>query len=725
MSVRRATVAIAAAVSVVLGGALTDASSADRPTPQRDAARQAAPDASAQWPARAVGLIIQTKTKQAPRDLVAHTQSAIGRRAEVASARSLSGRISTVRFESGLDRDAVLAAVKDVEKRSDVEWAAPDMVRRPFATVPPVTTNDPYFPNMVHLWDKRSATTSLPSPWPNGGFSTRAPNVWRVPNGKGSPNVVVAVIDTGITNHSDLPVQRQVPGYDFASAWSLPEYGSEDPEFQDNDGELNWDDDPSDPGDGIPANTCGFNHPVYASSWHGTHVAGIAAAEDNNAKGVVGVAPNVKILPIRVVGRCGAIDSDILTAIKWATGGHVDGVPDNPNPADVVNLSLGSDDIEGFLDNDPTLVEAACQDYETYAAAARATGAVLVAAAGNSGIDARFSVPGACSGFFTVGSTSTRGLAAWYSNWGDPLDLSAYGADSAVDGPAYGVVSTYNKGTTGPLGETYERLEGTSMAAPMVSAAAAILYSIGLSTPAEVEAGLLAAHHPLPARDKKYSDFFLGDDEIGDLNCRWVGEASSFACGIGILDLARVQVNYKQPTISGSKRVGQKLTASIGSWNYPSAGFRYQWYANGVKIAGATASTYTAKESNIGQKISVEVTPKVAAFTKLSAMSAQTAALIQALSHSTLSLATTVSHTSQAIATVTVKATGISQPTGSLVIKDGNAVIYNGAFADGNSGKRYVRLPKLSKGYHKITAFYGGSATVTSSVSNTRTIKST
>ncbi|TXL58080.1 S8 family serine peptidase [Aeromicrobium terrae] len=714
MPARRLAIVVTAVVAAVLTGALASPSSADLPTSEQGTSH-VGPDVS-RHPSRAVGLIVKTKAKQATGDLVARTQAAIGRRAKVASARNLTGRISAVRFRASLDGSSVLAAAKEVEKRSDVEWAIPDMVRRPFVTQPPKDTNDQYFSTLKHLWDNRSASTSLPSPWPNGGFSTRAPYIWRAPQGMGSGDVAVAVIDTGITSHPDLDDQR-LPGYDFASAWSDPDYGSEPPDSQDPDGNPGWDSDPSDPGDWIPSNKCGFVHSLIESSWHGTHVAGIVAAEGDNVVGVVGVAPKVKIIPIRVVGRCGAIDSDILTAIEWATGGHITGVPDNPHPAKVVNLSLGAEDTASRVDK-------ACIGYSDAATAARTRGAVIVAAAGNAGVDVRYSVPGACSGIIAVGASSSRGLRASYSNWGERLSFSAIGGDYRVDGDTYTVMSTYNTGTIGPVGPTYLRLEGTSMAAPMASAAAAILSSLGLDTAAKVEAGLRAALRTFPAYNAKYRDFFSNGKPWSELNCRWPNRSVTYACGDGILDLAQVQANISPPTVSGYYRVGQTLKASTGSWNASGRGLSYQWLSDNQPIDGATSSTYKARGWDLNHHLSVRITPKVSAFKPLAKTSAQTPALIQAKSTTSISLPTTISHTKRAYVSVTVKATGY-WPTGELTVYDRDKKLLSVHLTSTSQhGTRTIKLPALAKGYHKITVQYGGTKYILPSTSPMKQIKS-
>ncbi|MDH5219513.1 MAG: S8 family serine peptidase, partial [Gammaproteobacteria bacterium] len=142
----------------------------------------------------------------------------------------------------------------------------------------------------------------------------------------GSADVVVAVVDTGVRPHPDFD-SRLLPGYDFISTSSVGNDGN------------GRDSDASDPGDwSTSSDFCG----AASSTWHGTHVAGIIAAETDNSAGIAGINWKSKILPVRTLGRCGGYMSDIADGIRWAAGLAVSGVPQNKNPAHVINLSLGA-----------------------------------------------------------------------------------------------------------------------------------------------------------------------------------------------------------------------------------------------------------------------------------------------------------------------------------------------------------------------------------------------
>ena len=154
----------------------------------------------------------------------------------------------------------------------------------------------------------------------------------------GRPAVVVAVLDTGVRfEHPDLRRTSSggslLPGYDFVSDATIANDGN------------GRDGDPSDPGDWVSLAEAGrgsFTGCEEApSSWHGTGTASLIGAATNNQLGMAGSAPGVRVLPVRVLGKCYGTDADIQAGILWAAGLPVDGVPANPNPARVINMSLG------------------------------------------------------------------------------------------------------------------------------------------------------------------------------------------------------------------------------------------------------------------------------------------------------------------------------------------------------------------------------------------------
>lgn len=321
------------------------------------------------------------------------------------------------------------------------------------------TPNDTQYANQWHYYEN------------TGGL--RAPAAWDQADGTG---VVVAVLDTGFRPHVDLNANI-LPGYDMISDT-----------FIGNDGNGR-DSDARDPGDWVAVGACGGGQPTRAqnSSWHGTHVAGTIAAVTNNNSGVAGVAYRAKVVPVRVLGKCGGYTSDIADGIIWASGGTVAGVPANANPAKVINMSLGG--------------AGAC-DSTTQAAinSARSRGAVVVIAAGNDNDNANNYNPGNCAGVVNVASTNRNGGRASYSNFGTSIDVAAPGGSMSSANDSNGVLSTYNTGTTTPGSDSYGYSQGTSMAAPHVAGVAAlILQKKPTATPDEVESILKTTTRSFPA----------------------------------------------------------------------------------------------------------------------------------------------------------------------------------------------------------------------------------
>ena len=254
----------------------------------------------------------------------------------------------------------------------------------------------------------------------------------------------VAVIDTGITAHPDLDV-NVIPGYDMISDSSRARDGN------------GRDPDASDMGD-YEDSDCNWNGRLDDSSWHGTHVAGTVAALAGNGIGVVGVAPRASVQPIRVLGRCGGTTTDVTDGILWAAGLPVSGVPTNPTPAHVINLSLGG--------------RRSCTSSSSYQAAVnavRAVGVVVVVSAGNSQTNVAGFSPASCAGVISVAASNREGSLSWYSNYG-AVTITAPGGGSSQQ-----IYSTENSGSHGPSGPSYGYKMGTSMAAPHVAGLAALI----------------------------------------------------------------------------------------------------------------------------------------------------------------------------------------------------------------------------------------------------------
>jgi serine protease len=332
----------------------------------------------------------------------------------------------------------------------NVEYAEPDRILRHT-----MTPNDPRYNEQWHYFEAA------------GGIN--APPAWDKSTGTG---VVVAVIDTGYRPHADLAANI-LQGYDFISDT-----------FVSNDGNGR-DTDASDPGDWINPGECGPGDPTAfeGSSWHGTHVSGTIAARTNNSLGVAGVAFNARIVPARVLGKCGGYTSDIADAIVWTSGGTVSGVPANANPAKVLSISLGGGGACG------STTQSAINS-------ARSRGASVIVAAGNENANAANSSPANCSGVVTVAAVGRNGGKASYSNFGATVEVAAPGGS----GGANSVLSTLNAGSTSPGADSYALYNGTSMATPHVSGVVALMLSVKPTlTPDQVTSILQSTARAFPA----------------------------------------------------------------------------------------------------------------------------------------------------------------------------------------------------------------------------------
>ena len=340
------------------------------------------------------------------------------------------------KYMAALSSNASVASVEpDLMRRSSARRQATSTLAKAASaskTQAAVTPNDTLYPQQWNLHDAK-------------GIST--PEAWATTQGSG---VTVAVIDSGIVKHPDLDA-NVLPGYDFITEPSIARDGN------------GRDADPTDQGNWEEAGVCNADSEASESNWHGTHVAGSIAAIMNNKRGIAGVAPNAKILPLRALGMCGGYDSDIADAMVWAAGGTVEGVPANTHPAQIINLSLGG--------------EGTCPaTYSKAIAEVNKRGAILVVAAGNDDQDTSKIAPANCGGSIVVGSTNQKGQRSDFSNYGKIVDVSA---------PGDGIMSTVDLGTTVSTGAGYTEYDGTSMAAPQVAGIIALMKSVDPSLTAD------------------------------------------------------------------------------------------------------------------------------------------------------------------------------------------------------------------------------------------------
>ncbi len=347
---------------------------------------------------------------------------------------------------AGLDQRGTLALVDEVRARPDVIAAHPNWILHALK-VP----NDPGYAAQWHY-----EAMNLPAAWDIEDGTTNT--------------VPVAVVDTGFVAHPDL-VGNIVGGYDFVSDTA-------------NSGD----------GDGPDADATDMGG---RSDFHGSHVAGTIAAVTDNADGVAGVSWGARIEAVRVLGTDGSGSfDDILNGVSWAAGGSVPGAPNNPNPAWVINMSLGADIGQAC----PSDIGAFFQDLAN-------AGVIVVVAAGNDGQDAATTFPANCPGVVTVGATGPRNERAPYSNFGSVVDVMATGGDVSqsftVGGQVYpaGVLSTVAQDNgNGTLSAAFAFYQGTSMAAPHIAGIVALMLSQDPSlTFQSVLSGLEAAATPLSA----------------------------------------------------------------------------------------------------------------------------------------------------------------------------------------------------------------------------------
>jgi len=469
---------------------------------------------------------------------LANRTGAIGKRVGLAlgAGAGVAERTQVV-FASGITSEQL---AQRLGAESDVEYAVPDQ-RRHHTSAP----NDPLYLTGPHV----GAATGGPAV---GQWYLRAPSgevqssinvepAWDLSVG-GTP-IVVAMIDTGVRfDHPDLlqvaAGGNLLPGYDMVSDVNMA-----------NDGDGR-DADASDPGDwvtqaeislkGGPFHNC--TDTPYDSSWHGTQTSGLVGALTNNGIGMASVARSMHILPVRVLGKCGGYDSDIIAGMLWAAGLSVPGVPANPNPARVLNLSL---------DGAGTCTSA----YADAIARIKAAGTIIVVAAGNSSGHALGS-PANCAGVVAVAGLRHIGTKVGFSDLGPQISISAPAGNCVNTGAGepclYPILTTANAGLTTPIADSsggsiytdgFDASLGTSFSAPLVAGTMALMLSVQPAlSPDQALALLQAAARPFPTTGSVNSDGTpvlqcvapepSGAPQVDQLECY----CTTSTCGAGMLD---------------------------------------------------------------------------------------------------------------------------------------------------------------------------------------------
>ncbi len=503
--------------------------------------------------------------------------------------------------------DTQAAILTRLRADPDVEYAEPDQLR--YAHSIP---NDTDYSNQWFLQPPNIVSTQL------AAIDTQ--NAWAKTTG--SKGVVIAQLDTGVRfDHPDLLRAqnngRLLPGYDFVGPDDGTSPNASSTYFTANDGD-GWDPDASDPGDWISA-ADQTNHPslfsstscsVADSSWHGTRTAGILGALSNNGLGVAGTTWNTWILPLRVIGKCGGYDSDIIVAMQWAAGIAVPGVPNNPFPAQIENLSLGS--------------SGACP--KTYSDVISnqllPKGVLVVVSAGNEGgpVDA----PANCPGVAGVGGLRQAGTKVGYSSLGPELAISAPAGNCGQNSTSsstclYSLETTVNLGATAPGANSYtDQLSnpnlGTSFSAPIVSGIAALMLATnGNLTAPQLIARLKEGSKSFPQTSADTSPTGTqppachvpassSDVQNSECICTLDGKT----CGAGMAN-ALGAVNAASRPIAAivlptNVAAGQSVTFDA-SGSATACGHQvptYTWKVNGTVVPGATAGTFMTNAPSSG-----------------------------------------------------------------------------------------------------------------------------
>ncbi|MCU0920034.1 MAG: S8 family peptidase [Burkholderiaceae bacterium] len=406
----------------------------------------------------------------------------------------------------------------------------------------------------------------------------------------GSANVVVAVLDTGVlADHLDLSGQV-LAGHDMVS---------DRPTANDGDGR---DADASDPGDWVTSaeNSARsddfYNCGTANSSWHGTKIAGLIGAAANNGQGMAGTAFGVKILPVRVLGKCGGFDSDIQAGMRWAAGLSVPGLPLNRNRAQVINLSLGG---SGSC--------SASTGYPAVIAEVLAAGTVVVAAAGNSAGHA-VELPANCPGVIAVAGLRHVGSKVGFSDLGPAIAISAPAGNciniGANEPCLYPILTSSNSGTQRPNAggsiwtDSFEYSVGTSFAAPIVAGTAALMLSARPQLePQEVLTLMQSSARAFPTRGAGNDDngqpvpMCRAPDGSDQLQCY----CSVGLCGAGMVDadaavlaatgtVARIGLAPAAPVVGDTLRLS--ATGSLVASGRSIVGYEWSLATNPGVAAG-------------------------------------------------------------------------------------------------------------------------------------------
>jgi serine protease len=552
------------------------------------------------------------RTEQRLADLASRTAVTLDARRQIA------GLMYAIEVESASGESAA-ATLARLRADSSVEYADLDQRRYPQS----VPSNSLY----GEQWYLQPSSPTNPS-------AVDAQTAWNTTTG--SVNLVIADIDTGVrADHPDLSA-RLLPGYCFISdsftantagtSHVCPGAGAWDPGDAITSSEISSH--PTECGSGSSANS-----PAY-SSWHGTRVAGVLGADESYSAGIVGVTWGPKILPVRALGRCGGSDSDIITGMLWAAGipVTVGGASiTNPNPARIINMSLGG--------------TGSCpSSYQDAVNQITAMGILIVASAGNEGgpVDA----PANCTGVVAVVGLRNAGTKVGYSSLGPQITLGAPAGNCVNEVPGGAntlpcvdeILTTTNLGTYAPNANDYTGQYycdpttggnanctlsngtqyrtynlGTSFSAPIVSGIAALMASANTRLDScDLLSRLKEGVLPYPQSSATTSTVChvpSGSSDVQNTEC--ICTTDDQTCGAGMANAPGALAAALRPvaavSVPATVSPGQNVTLD-GSGSAAADGYAintYQWASTGslvLQIANATTAkaTVTAPTCGIG-----------------------------------------------------------------------------------------------------------------------------
>ena len=504
---------------------------------------------------------------------LADRASTLGQRVgRTLQAGAATGAYSQVVRAAGVDATTL---ARQLAADPDVAYAVPNGRKRAYAA-----PNDPLYAASTRTNGPDSGQWYLRAPDATIRSAIDIETAWARTNG--SAGIVVAVLDTGVRfEHPDLGRAaaggRLLPGYDFVNNSTVA-----------NDGDGR-DGDPSDPGDWVTSSessTATFTGCTSSdSSWHGTSTASLVAAAANNATGMAGGAPGVLVQPVRVLGKCYGSDSDIQAAMRWAAGISVPGVPNNPTPAKIINMSLGGG-------------STCSASYQTVVNEIVARGVVIVAAAGNSA-GGPVGEPASCSGVIGVLALRHVGSKVGFSDLGPEIAIAAPGGNcvnTASGTPClYPILAATNTGTRGPVAsawsDSFNITVGTSFASPLTAAVAALMATANPSiTVTQLRSAMQSTARAFPQTGANngtdptpVTACHAPTSGVDQLQC-YCPNTGTLYCGAGMLDagravaavasaVARIDVNTATPTANASVALSgaasNTLTGStITSYNW-------------------------------------------------------------------------------------------------------------------------------------------------------------